>query len=282
MTLPASSALWFLLAAAAAPGGDAQPPDKGIREELQRLQGSWQIEMLEEDGEKLSADDLKGRSILFGKDAFFLRRNNAVVQIGLLKLDPTKSPKTANAIILQGDHKGDIMLGIYELQGDNLKICFDKEGQERPKEFKTAPKCGQMLIVLKRVRAKAGEQDLTGSYRSETVEIDGSKHASDVTIDRVGDCYLVTYKRNKAIGFIGIAIRKGDIFSMAWLSQGQVGVSVYQIEKDKLVGQFTMLGGAGTLGLETLTRVDPAEKWSVRAEERPQAPSARRPELHRR
>ncbi len=281
MTVHASSALWLLLITTAAPG-DAQPPEKGIREELQRLQGGWQIELLEENGEKLSAADLKGRTILFGKDAFFMRRNNAVVQIGILKLDPSKSPKTANAVIVQGEGKGDIMLGIYELQGDELKLCFDKDGQERPKEFKTAPKTGQMLIVLKRIRPKGEEQDLTGAYRSETIEIDGSKHNADVTIDRVGDAYLVTYKKGKAVGFIGIAIRKGDIFSMAWLSQGQVGVSVYQIEKDKLVGQFTMLGGAGTLGQETLTRVDPREKWSVRLEERPQVPSVRRPELKRR
>ena len=157
---------------------------------------------------------------------------------------------------MQGDKKGDIMQGIYALDGDSLKICLDTEGQERPKEFKTAPKSGHLLYVLKRVRVKGEDQELVGNYRSETTELDGKKHVLDVMIERVGDAYMVTYKKNNAVGFVGMGLRKGDVFCVSWLSQGQVGVSMYQIEKGhRLVGHFTILGGPGVLGQETLTRV---------------------------
>jgi uncharacterized protein (TIGR03067 family) len=253
MLLPASHAFCLLLATAVF---QPEPPgDKAFIEELKRLQGSWQVELQEENGEKLSADDLKGRTILFGKNAIVLMRNNQVLQISALKLDPSKSPRTANAMIVQGKQKGDIMLGIYALDGDVMKICFDPQGQERPKDFKTTAGSGHLLIVCKRIRAKGEDEDLAGDYKSETLNGDGSKIVSDAIIDRVGDAYLVTYKKGQAVVFVGIGLRKGDVFCLSWINQGQIGVSLYQIEKGpKMVGYFTQLGGPGLLGQETLTR----------------------------
>lgn len=52
------------------------------------------------------------------------------------------------AINLQKDH--DIVLGICQFQGDELKICLAAENQPRPVEF--SAKAGLILIVLRRVR----------------------------------------------------------------------------------------------------------------------------------
>jgi uncharacterized protein (TIGR03067 family) len=239
--------------------GQPDPPsprDQAAFEELARLQGSWQYESLEENGEKKAAADLKGRSILIGADAFLIRRDNKLLQLGQLKLDPTRMPKTVNAIVKQGENKGEIMLGIYELDGDTLKMCFDVQGQERPKEFKTKPDSNLMLAVCKRVKLAKDEADLSGTYRSDAIDIDGRKHTTDVDIQRRGDAYFVTYRKGKAVGYVGIGIRKGNVFSMSWVSQGQAGLSVYHIEEGRrLVGSFTQLGGPGFLGQETLTRV---------------------------
>ena len=48
------------------------------------------------------------------------------------------------------DFEGMTDLGIYLLDGDNLKICFS--GSKRPTEFVTKPKSGTALIVLKRLK----------------------------------------------------------------------------------------------------------------------------------
>ena len=40
------------------------------------------------------------------------------------------------------------MLGIYELKGDTLRVCFDPKGKKRPTDF--ASKSGHMTAVVER------------------------------------------------------------------------------------------------------------------------------------
>ncbi|MCI0379193.1 MAG: TIGR03067 domain-containing protein [Gemmataceae bacterium] len=237
-----------------------EPPsarELAAHQELIKLQGAWQFESLEEDGEKTMPEELKGRTLFFGADTFFIRANNKILQMGQVKLDPTKSPKTFNAVVKQGQNRGEVMLGIFALEGDTLRLCYDALGQERPKEFKTKPGANLLLVVCKRVRSKIDEPDLSGTYRAESIDIDGSKQTAEAVFERRGDAYFVTYRRGKAIGYVGIGIRKGNVFSMSWVSQGQAGISVYQIESGpRLTGHYTQLGGPGLLGQETLTRFE--------------------------
>jgi hypothetical protein len=47
------------------------------------------------------------------------------------------------------------MIGIYELEGDKLRICFAKPGaKERPTRIETKPDSGQSLTVYKRNKEK--------------------------------------------------------------------------------------------------------------------------------
>lgn len=64
------------------------------------------------------------------------------------KLDPTKDPKAIDLTHTLGKEQGKVRLGIYLLDGDDLKMCVD---DERPTEFATRPESGRALIVLKRV-----------------------------------------------------------------------------------------------------------------------------------
>jgi hypothetical protein len=50
-----------------------------------------------------------------------------------------------------GNGKPLSMVGIYELDGDALKICFAKPGtKDRPTSFQAKPKSGESLIVYER------------------------------------------------------------------------------------------------------------------------------------
>ncbi len=64
------------------------------------------------------------------------------------KLDATTTPKSLDMI-----EKTSTMLGIYELDGDTLKICVSEGGQKgvRPTEMKTDGK-NIAVITLKRVK----------------------------------------------------------------------------------------------------------------------------------
>ena len=66
----------------------------------------------------------------------------------------------------------------------------------------------------------------------------------------------VVYRASQ-LGRSGVGIRKGDIFCMTWISAGQAGITLYQIEKNhRMIGDYTRLGGPGILSREVLTRVD--------------------------
>lgn len=225
-------------------------------EELQRFQGSWNVEAWEEGGKTLAAADLKTRGVFFGANLFLFRRDQKVHQAGAVQLDPGKAPRTVNLSVREGEGKDDVMLGIYSLDGDTLKLCYDPTGQARPKDFKPDAKDGFTLVTLKKPKPVADETvDIVGKFRSELVEpMTGKTTVTEATVEKRGDAYNLTYRLEDKILFIGTALRKGDQLSMSWISGGQIGVSVYTIEAGpKLVGEYTILGGLGMTAKETLT-----------------------------
>ena len=65
-----------------------------------------------------------------------------------MKLDPSKTPKHIDLQHHQSSEPA--WPGIYELNGDDLKICLDLEGKSRPTEFKTVAGDKRLLLVMKR------------------------------------------------------------------------------------------------------------------------------------
>jgi uncharacterized protein (TIGR03067 family) len=226
---------------------------EAAREELRKLQGTWIIEQLDENGKKVADAELKGRSITFGATAFLLRKKGGTFDwIAKIKIDPTK--KSINAGVEEGSRKGDLLPGIYELDGDTLKLCWSTDGDSRPKDFK--PGDDRLLIVCKRVPVRKGEADLTGHYKSESIDIVGKRYVYDTIVEKSGDCYLVTYRVNKKLVYFGTGIRRGNFFALAWSTPDQAGITLYQIDDGGVLsGDFTHVGSPGFMGKETLTPV---------------------------
>jgi uncharacterized protein (TIGR03067 family) len=62
-----------------------------------------------------------------------------------IRLDTTKSPKEIDMVFLDGPNKDRVGKGIYQIDGDMLRVCRSLDPQdERPKEFKSE---GQMFIM---------------------------------------------------------------------------------------------------------------------------------------
>lgn len=272
MTSCLSASLGLLLAAQIPVPAAPEPADPAVEAELQRLQGTWQLESMERGGEKAPVE-ADGRTFFVGGRAFLGKREDGLpFQSGTLKVDPSKSPKAISAAIAQGEGEGAFMLGIYELDGDVLKLCFDPDGEERPTGFATEEGSRRFLAVYRRVKPRADEgPEIVGRYQSESPGPAG-KQVAVAILERQGDGYRMTYKVGMATAYIGIGIRRGDTLSVCFMGQNSAGVTVYQIEDRpgqglRLVGQYTQLGGIGLLVEEILTHEAedvPADRFTAR------------------
>jgi uncharacterized protein (TIGR03067 family) len=136
------------VAGTAAPADDK--PD--LEKEVKKFQGAWTFESSVVGGKEIPAGELKGLVLTFERDKHTVKFGNEVIQVGTQKLDPSKSPKAIDVTMTEGPNKGAVMLGIYEFDGDTLKVCFDPQGKKRPTEFKTAPGSENFVNVHKRVK----------------------------------------------------------------------------------------------------------------------------------
>jgi uncharacterized protein (TIGR03067 family) len=132
--------------------GAAADDKADLEKEVRKFQGTWTFESCETGGKQLPASELKGLILIFEGDKHTVKKGDEVIQVGTQKLDPSKSPKTIDVTMTEGPNKGAVMLGIYEIDGDTLKVCFDPQGKNRPTEFKSPPGSETFVNVHKRVR----------------------------------------------------------------------------------------------------------------------------------
>lgn len=129
----------------------ADTPKNDAMNDAEQLQGTWEIVSVEDSGRKIPMEVFKNRKWVIAKNDITLKFGDKNIAI-LYTLDPTKNPK---CIDLREMSK--ITLGIYELEGENLKICYSEERpDERPTTFESKSKAGNdVFIILKRELAKA-------------------------------------------------------------------------------------------------------------------------------
>jgi uncharacterized protein (TIGR03067 family) len=115
--------------------------------DAERLQGTWTVES----AEKQAPEKIKGLRAVVKGDSFCFRVGDKDLETAIIKLDPTKMPKTIDfQPATPGKTEKRPSLGIYELKGNTLKLCWRKEGAERPTEFAAKADDDVMLMTLKR------------------------------------------------------------------------------------------------------------------------------------
>jgi uncharacterized protein (TIGR03067 family) len=133
-------------------GGDRS--DDAAKKELATLQGTWVLISAEQDGKKLPEDAVKKTKITFKNDTYVFPDASGIAtsQEGIIKVDPSKTPKWMESKATNDAAKGKLSLGIYEIAGDDYKVCFAPPGKDRPKEFSSKPGSGHILQVWKRAK----------------------------------------------------------------------------------------------------------------------------------
>jgi uncharacterized protein (TIGR03067 family) len=127
--------------------------DDVARTDRELIQGSWKIVSITQDGEKEPDESVQGGRIEFSEAGYTVRANDQIGEQGTQSLDSTKQPKTIDFKITRGHDKGKTQLGIYQLEGDQLRLCFSDPGAiDRPKQFTSTPETRSILLVLRRER----------------------------------------------------------------------------------------------------------------------------------
>jgi len=140
-----------LLFAAVALFADA--PKDDAKADLEKIQGTWTIASGSYGGEDIEADVASKLQLEFKGDQLLLKGDEEVVKDYAkitLKLDPSVKPKAIDFAVGQGGEKGTVIEGIYEINGDELKICATIGAKQRPTEFKSPENSQVALLTLKR------------------------------------------------------------------------------------------------------------------------------------
>ena len=128
------------------------PQDDAFRKELKAMAGTWRPISAENNGNKTPEEILK--EIRWVRDAdgkwAMQRDDKTVLEWTVRKIDTTKKPKTIDLEVTLGSHQGQAYRGIYELDGDTLRVCLAMPESERPTEFSGRKGSNSALSEFKR------------------------------------------------------------------------------------------------------------------------------------
>ena len=132
--------------------------DPAVRNELQKLDGTWKVVAMEADGKKFAEKDVPFETVVFKQGKIDAERERKkVAAVMTFELDVSKSPKTIK-VQEEGTKKKQLINGIYSLDGDKLRICLIHKGPA-PSEFKIGPDNSGIILELKRKEAAAKDKD---------------------------------------------------------------------------------------------------------------------------
>jgi RNA polymerase sigma factor (sigma-70 family) len=142
------------------PAAKADDRPKKVEGDLEKLQGTWRELVFEQDGLRVDEEMLKkvrvvvaGNTIQFGDPRKQFR----------FKLDPSKRPKE-----IQFSKDDEAYQGIYDLTGDDLKLCYVTDREPKlPTEFTVPQGSERRLIILKRDKDGQGKEPVDDKKSSE-------------------------------------------------------------------------------------------------------------------
>lgn len=138
--------------------------DDAAKADLNSLQGTWVLVSAVRDGKPSTEDDVKRTKIVFTGDRFQFPKevDDATSQRGTIRVDPTKRPRQMDST----SPTGEVSQGIYEISGDDYKVCFAPPGKPRPTGFASEPGSGFLLQLWRRSKP-ASETGPTGTRSQE-------------------------------------------------------------------------------------------------------------------
>jgi uncharacterized protein (TIGR03067 family) len=114
-----------------------------------KLVGTWTVASAEKDGKAEASTDVKGKQVTITRDTITCTdKDGKTDMVCEYTADTSRTPWQLDLTCTKGENKGKKIKAIASLDGDTLKVCHGKPGDDAPTGFKTAE--NQCCMVLKR------------------------------------------------------------------------------------------------------------------------------------
>ncbi len=114
-----------------------------------RIQGTWAIASAEIGGNPFPPQAAKLITLKIGEGKYEVKAEN--LDKGTYTIDPAAKPKTLDIFGVEGPNAGKHFPCIYELNGDELRVCYQLGNGPRPAEFKSPAGTQIFLVTYKRM-----------------------------------------------------------------------------------------------------------------------------------
>jgi uncharacterized protein (TIGR03067 family) len=123
----------------------------GVASDNEKMNGTWKPVSAELAGTQWEQKVLDSMKLIVKDDKYTVEIGDLRDE-GTVERDPNKSPKTMDIKGTKGPNEGKTFLVIYELKGDELRVCYDLSGKARPTEFATKPDTQLFLVSYRRAK----------------------------------------------------------------------------------------------------------------------------------
>ncbi len=134
----------------------ADPPAAAPTSDLNKMQGYWKPLQCEFEGKpQMPAAVMNQVTVVFDKSEYhlyFKDKPNAMGQpvifrlaLANIALDEKPSPKSITFEFADGPQKGKKCHGIYEVAGNQLKMCYGPSDKPKPAKFESSANSGYFL-----------------------------------------------------------------------------------------------------------------------------------------
>lgn len=212
--------------------------EQEIKNELKKLEGTWQLSSAVVDGKETAEDTIKKIRVVIhdGKHAVYFGDDVVVKEIPFT-INPTVNPKQTTDTLPDGR----TIKGIYKIDGDTLTSCMSAIGKDPPTEFLSKPNSGYSLRVFKR-RRDIVQEPIEGTWVPVTAELAGSTLPAETLkswkLILKSDSYSFKNGPETDLGTLKFDTTKSppeiDIVGTDGPNKGKTILAIYELAKDTL------------------------------------------------